>query len=927
MTRLFAHVAACLALSSPGFAASSLYVDPAVGRDSNDGRSPGAAFRTLGRAGEIVRAERPADGTVTVFLRGGRHELAETLVLTADNSGASRRIVFHAYAGERPVISGGRRITGWTLHDPAKQIWRAPAPEFGGAPLITRQLFVNGRRAIRARSAGGLPDGELVTETSVTSEYRDDKDIVYIGHRTSMTEMLQWGHSGDIELVYQKLWTSPRAPVASIVPDGGKVRLVMKQPAFFWVNNKGMTSPRGEPVYVENAYELLDEPGEFYLDRRAGAFFYRPRAGENLATAEVIAPVLQTLVRLEGSRDRPIGEVEFVGIGFEHTTWMTPTSDGFPDAQNAVTRHRFSRERTKHLGRTWSYDTHPLFREFIEDGAVTLHRARDVRFTNCTFSRLGYIGLLLRTGCADVRIIGNRFDDISSTAIQIGDGYDRSDRETFYPSDDSAIIRRIEVANNRVTRAGAEYSSACGVAWVYPQDLTVAHNDIGHLPYSGLHGGWGWAWIGGADRAATGGLTDERRPPTKRVTISANFIFDISRRLVDSGNIYLLGDTSGDGPGNLNVVRENYLLNGFNTYGAIYPDEGSSFYRIERNVIENSTRWLNIWKESVHDIASDGNFTNAPAVTNRGAATPVTNTTAYLAYARSGDAEAIVARAGLEPDFRHLRREPLATAATLAATSDGWTQAAAMGDGSVTHSSVFVPGGESWAEFRMDGEYHQLQFRIRCGERDADAEWKTQRRDPASAKWIDLFDYRPLSGGSQSWDLTETVPEVATSTLRLVVKSAAGANFSEFEAWGAAVPPRREAIPLGLAHGGNSGWNNVARLWDHATVTGETSTEKAEGWVDFNLPATFGDFVFRFRAVGGLDRRDVPTSDWKVQRRDPANGAFEDLISWQRVTDADWQAGSARAGETATQLRLVVRSPGAGHHATASEFEITGVRR
>jgi hypothetical protein len=651
-------VLACVLCARTG--ASELHVDPVSGVDTQDGRSAATAFRTIARAIEqLSGADNPTAGEVHVFLHAGVHELSGPLVLSEGKLlRGGRSVSFEACAGERVVVSGGRRVQGWTLHDAQQNIWKAPAPWKAEEQVRTRHLYVNGRRAVRARSAGGLPNCELLTETDASGEFRDEKDVICVGHRTTAVEMLGWRNPHEIEFVYQKLWTSPRAPVERLERDGAGVRVVMRQPALFWVNNKGMTSPRNAPVFIENALELLDQEGEFYLDSATATFFYKPRPDEDLARAEVVAPVLERLLRIEGGGDgTPKGSLRFVGIRFWHTTWTVPQEHGFPDAQNAVTRRRFSREGKQHRGNSWRYETFPHYHEFIEDGAVTLVQGRNVAFEGCEFSRLGYIGVLVRSGSHGLHFVGNRFDDISSTALQIGDEYDRTDPGTYYPSSGTAIIRDVTVRNNRITRAGAEYYSASGIAWVYPQDLQIVHNEISDLPYSGLHGGWGWAWVGGADRAAARGLTDERRPPTKRLRVENNYIHDVALRLEDSGMIYLLGETSGASPEDVNIISGNFLQHAPRTYGAIYPDEGSSYYRIENNVIEDAPRWLHIWKDSIHDIVLVDNHSNISAAANKGLRTSVTNLTLYAGKERSAEAERIIRSAGLEPEFRKLLHE------------------------------------------------------------------------------------------------------------------------------------------------------------------------------------------------------------------------------------------------------------------------------
>ena len=63
---------------------------------------------------------------IVVYLRGGTYALTNTLTFTPVDSGNNgHKVSYRAYESESPVISGGKSITGWTLHDGSKNIWQA----------------------------------------------------------------------------------------------------------------------------------------------------------------------------------------------------------------------------------------------------------------------------------------------------------------------------------------------------------------------------------------------------------------------------------------------------------------------------------------------------------------------------------------------------------------------------------------------------------------------------------------------------------------------------------------------------------------------------------------------------------------------------------------------------------------------------------
>ncbi|MCG8443031.1 MAG: hypothetical protein MI723_14600 [Caulobacterales bacterium] len=137
-----------------------------------------------------------------------------------------------------------------------------------------------------------------------------------------------------------------------------------------------------------------------------------------------------------------------------HTTWTAPNTDGLPDAQNAVVRRRFLADGADFAGKTFTYSDYPRYSEHIEDGAVVIKNAKSAYFEGNNFTRLGYIGFMTRDGVQNTYVVGNRFVDISGTAIQIGDAYSRADSSDFYPPDPK-LIQKIMMSETTIYRISA----------------------------------------------------------------------------------------------------------------------------------------------------------------------------------------------------------------------------------------------------------------------------------------------------------------------------------------------------------------------------------------------------------------------------------------------------------------------------------------
>lgn len=279
------------AMSAEGPGPRTFYV--AV--DGND-RNPGTReqpFATLERARTAVRGLKKAQQPVTVVLRGGTYHLAAPLVLQPEDSGtADAPVVFAAEPGEKALLSGGRRITGWKQTTVGgKSLWTAELPDVKAARWRFHQLWVNGQRRFRARhpNEGFLRIAGLPDATKSTPWNQGQNRFQY-----TPGALKSWNNLEDVHVVAVHLWVSVRLPIAAL---DARERLV----TFATKSHHRLTDgDQAARYYVENALELLDAPGEWYLDRHSGTLYYWPMPDEDLAKAEVIAPVLSHLFRFEG---------------------------------------------------------------------------------------------------------------------------------------------------------------------------------------------------------------------------------------------------------------------------------------------------------------------------------------------------------------------------------------------------------------------------------------------------------------------------------------------------------------------------------------------------------------------------------------------------------------------------------------------------
>jgi hypothetical protein len=283
----------------------------------SSGGSAERPFATLYQAQlavrELLRTKGMPAGGIRVIVHGGLYRLTQTEEFIPQDSGTpGNPVIYSAAPGEKPVFSGGLPVKGWTKLETAPpglpsaaigHVWVAPAPEAGAATLDFRQLYVNGRKAVRARSPNGDNLHHLVEWDAVNRQA-----IV------NANEVGEWRDLKRVEMFLQQSWVVSTLRVESITMEGTRARITFQQPERDIVFSHPYPWPRNtDPYYFVNALEFLDEPGEWYLDYKAGLVYYWPRADEDMATAQVVAPRLETLVRFQGSMDRPAHDIEFRG--------------------------------------------------------------------------------------------------------------------------------------------------------------------------------------------------------------------------------------------------------------------------------------------------------------------------------------------------------------------------------------------------------------------------------------------------------------------------------------------------------------------------------------------------------------------------------------------------------------------------------------
>lgn len=477
------------------------------------------------------KSERNGQATpTTVRVRGGNYRLEAPFVLDPQDSGtAEAPVVFEAHSGERPVFSGGRILNGFRQNGP---LWETTLPEVQAGRWYFQQLWVNGQRRQRARSPN---DGyHRIAKLIPGPPIPNAKPVARDKFVFAPGDLQPWARLGDVTITLMHSWETSIHPLQSVDSVSNIVTFAgpMKEwwSIGYWEDH--------QRYYVENARELLDQPGEWYLNRESGVLSYWPMPGERLSETEVVAPVLTEFVRLAGNADegRFIRHVTLRGLTFHHADWVLDPK-GNSSTQAAVEVPAVVKA----------------------DGA--LHCAVE----RCEVAHIGTYGIWFRRGCKDGRIQANRLFDLGAGGIRVG--------EARMAKTDAAESSRILVDNNHIFEGGRIYAGCVGVWLAQSSGNRISHNDIHDLYYTGISVGWNW------------GLEPNR---TSNNIIEFNHVHDLGHGVMsDAGLIYCLGVSPGS------VIRNNVFHDMWPyskpAFGwGIYLDAQCGHYLVESNLVCNT---------------------------------------------------------------------------------------------------------------------------------------------------------------------------------------------------------------------------------------------------------------------------------------------------------------------------------------------------
>lgn len=594
MKKLF--VTAICILCSHWLLAGEIWISP-KGSDFNDGtcQSPKATLTSaLRQAREWRRTEdNRIQGGITIYMEGGTYAFYEPFFIRPEDSGTKESpTIIRSVGDEKVILSGGISINGWKKQG---KVWVADVPVFNGRPLDFRQLWVNGKKVVRARD---VEDFEKMNRICSVDE---KNEILYVP-AVSIRRLID--NKGNLkakyaEMVLHQMWCVANLRIRSVEVQGDSAAIRFHQPESRiqfehpWPRPMVTTDGHNSAFYLTNARELQDVPGEWYHDIDARKVYYYPREGEKMQEAEVIVPAVETLVRVEGTLDRPVCHIRFEKITFSYTTWMRPSEKGHVPLQAGMyltDGYRIDPKMQR------NYLNHPLDNQGWlgrPAAAVRVVAARQIDFERCRFEHLGSTGLDYEEAVQGGVVRGCLFRDIAGNGLLVG-SFSPAAHEThlpYDPADRREVCTQQQINNCYFTEIGNEDWGCLAIAAGYVGDVNIEHNEISEVPYSGISLGWGWT-------QTVNCMRNNR--------VHANLIHHYAKHMYDVAGIYTLGSQP------KSYVTENCVHSIYkpgyvhdpNHWFYLYTDEGSSFITVRDNwtegekYLQNANGPGNVWENN-----------------------------------------------------------------------------------------------------------------------------------------------------------------------------------------------------------------------------------------------------------------------------------------------------------------------------------------
>ena len=583
--------------------ATDIYVatkgaDTNIGTKENPLATLNAALR---KARELRRLNDVSiKGGIRIIIATGFYQLEEPILLHPEDFGTAEsptQIISEPHG--KVIFSGGTSLIGWEKapqnvpglsKSAIGKVWVADAPMPAGRTLEFRQLWINGYKAVRARDKNGEEMNRILSW-----------DFQKQTCRIPLTKNINFLAFRGMEMVIHQWWAIAILRVKAAKVIGNSVELSFMQPESRIQSEHPWPSPwisietGNSAFYLTNSIQFLDQPGEWFEDMINHKVYYWPTKTEQMQTAKVYVPTLETLVKVEGTVDKPVSHVLFKGISFQHTTWLRPSKMGHVPLQAGMFlldayKLQIPGTPDKNLLENQAWIGRP-------PAAVEVKYATYTNFDSCRFEHLASTGLDYQKGTQNSLINGNLFKDIGGSGLLIGTFSDES-TEThlpYHPSDIREISTNDKIVNNLITNVTNEDWGCVGIGAGYVKGIKIEHNEVNEVSYTAISLGWGWT-------ATLNAMSNN--------VISGNKIHHYGKRMYDVAGMYTLSAQP------QSFIENNYIDSIYkapyahlpNHWFYIYTDEGTANFTIRNNwtpaqqFMQNANGPGNVWQNNGHNV-------------------------------------------------------------------------------------------------------------------------------------------------------------------------------------------------------------------------------------------------------------------------------------------------------------------------------------
>lgn len=516
---MITFVLSCGAIGFPASAASvpksgnKLFVAP-DGDDGADGTSD-APLATVSAAKEKAKT---LSGDVTVYFRAGTYTFNSTVEF---NSSDKANVTYKAYNGEKVVFTAGTEYTGF--EECTVNGVRAFKKNVGkGAKISTLFNEKTTLKVTRYPEKGYLYPAGVDSKYCLNPEVENTDNAIFLSY-TAMNvrkgDLPELKNADSVVVRILHWWKDELLPVKSYDSASGLME---------FTKGAAMRINDNDRYFLENVFEALNEPYEWYFDKSEGVLYYIPANGENASTLTLWGGSLETLVSVNGVDGISFENIIFRGNGYT----VNPYADSSQAAYNAKS-------------------------------CVSYENAHNFTVKNCEFKDLASCAVFMGTAVTDSSVDSCLFNNIGAQAVYV--------RGENVEVGSSNVTKNIKINNNIISGFGRVFFNAVAVLVIHANSVDITHNEIHDGYYSAISVGWVWGYSYSV---------------TYNNKICDNLIYNIGQGwLSDMGGIYTLGNQPGT------VISGNVIHNvaadpdegGYGGWG-IYLDEGSAYILVENNL-------------------------------------------------------------------------------------------------------------------------------------------------------------------------------------------------------------------------------------------------------------------------------------------------------------------------------------------------------